>query len=383
MKRYKTLHIITRFLRGGSEKNVLNTIAALDSKRFTVDLIVGMDSDLNLIPEDFEVLKVHTLVRGVNPIKNIRALFDLYMFIRKEKYQIVHTHQANAGIVGRIASKFAGVPVIIHGLHGSTFHQDQNFVKRRFYILLEKIAFKFTTVFTVVGHDLRDRYINEGIGKKKDFFVIRSGMELERFYDVYRMTNLERDRIRKELGYKVDEVLIGVVAALEQRKGHIYLIDIAHRLKNKNVKFLFVGDGRLRDRLEEKVRFEGLGEIIKFLGYREDIEKVLSSFNVIALTSLWEGLPQVLVQAAAAGKPMVSFSVEGACEIIKDGINGYIVPIKDVEAFEMKLEYLIENPKIAEEMGKIGRDIIGYNWELSKMQEKVINLYDSLVDQYL
>jgi glycosyltransferase involved in cell wall biosynthesis len=221
----------------------LNTITALDTKRFDVDLIVGADSDLNLVPPDIEVLKVQTLVRGSNPIKNIRALFDLYMLIRKGKYQIVHTHQANAGIVGRIASKFAGVPVIIHGLHGSTFHQDQNFVKRRFYILLEKISAKITTVFTVVGHDLRNRYLNEGIGKKKDFFIIRSGMELERFYEFYGMNNFDKDRIRKELGFKKDEFLIGAVAALEPRKGHIYLIEIARRLKNENVKFLFVGWG--------------------------------------------------------------------------------------------------------------------------------------------
>jgi glycosyltransferase involved in cell wall biosynthesis len=109
----------------------------------------------------------------------------------------------------------------------------------------------------------------------------------------------------------------------------------------------------------------------------------MTSCNVIALTSLWEGLPQVLVQAAAVGKPMVSFAVEGAIEIIKEDVNGFIVPIKDVETFEKKLNYLIENPKIAEKMGKKGRDIIGDEWELFKMKEKVIELYDSMVDKYL
>ncbi|MHA2327964.1 MAG: glycosyltransferase family 4 protein, partial [Candidatus Hodarchaeales archaeon] len=372
MKRYKTLHIITRFLRGGTEKNVLNTIEALDWKRFGVAVIVGRDSDLSLIPKSIGALKVNSLVRGANPIRNIRAIFDLYMLIRKGKYKIVHTHQANAGMVGRIASIFAGVPVIVHGLHGSTFHENQNFLERRFYILLEKVLAKITTCYTVVGYDLRDRYLNQGIGGKNDYFVIRSGMELKRFYGVYGMNNSERGRIRKELGLNGGGVLIAVVAALEPRKGHIYLLEVARRMKNIDVKFLFVGDGWFKEKLREKVRELDLEGNIKFLGYHEDVEKVMAASDIIALTSLWEGLPQVLVQAAAAGKPMVSFAVEGATEVIKEGINGFTVPVKDVEAFESKLRYLIENPKIAEDMGKKGKGIIGDEWELSMMQTKVI-----------
>jgi glycosyltransferase involved in cell wall biosynthesis len=380
MKRYKTLHIITRFLRGGTEKNVLSTIAALESQRFNVEIIVGRDSDLSLMSKSIEALKINSLVRSANPIRNIQAFFDLYKIIRKGKYHIVHTHQANAGAVGRIASKFAGVPVIVHGLHGSTFHGDQNFFVRQFYILLEKVLAKITTCYTVVGYDLRDRYLNEGIGGKDDYFVIRSGMDLKRFYDVYGMSDSERGRKRKDLGFNGGEVLITIIAALEPRKGHLYLLEVARRIKNNNVKFLFVGEGWSKEKLREKVRELDLEGNIKFLGYREDVENVMAASDIIALTSLWEGLPQVLVQAAAAGKPMVSFAVEGATEVIKEGINGFIVPVKDVEVFERKLRYLIENPNIAVEMGKRGKGIIGDEWELSKMQDKVVKLYDALIN---
>ncbi len=383
MKRYKTLHITTRFLRGGTELNILNTIAALDGERFISEVVCGEDSDLDLVPKGVAAFKVKALVRSANPLKNLRAIFDLYLFIKRGQYQIVHTHQANAGMVGRIAARLAGVPVIVHGLHGPTFHGSQNLLMRKFYILLEQVLAKITTCYTVVGYDLRDRYLKEGIGGKDDYFVIRSGIELERFSSVYGMKASERERIRKELGCNGCEVLVGVVAALEPRKGHLYLVEVARMLKNKNVVFLFAGDGWFREVLERKVQGLGLENSIKFLGYRADVEKIMAASDVIALTSLWEGLAQVLVQAAAAGKPIVSFAVEGACEVVEEGVNGFIVPVKDVKAFEEKLEYLIENPKIAREMGMKGRQIIGDEWELSKMQSDVKEFYGLVVERYL
>jgi len=383
MKRYKTLHIVTRFLRGGTEKNILNTIAALDDERFISEVVCGGNSDLDLVPKGVAAFKVPALVRSANPLKNLRAIFDLYLFIKRGQYQIVHTHQANAGMVGRIAAWLAGVPVIVHGLHGPTFHGSQNLLMRTFYILLEQVLAKITTCYTVVGYDLRDRYLKEGIGGKDDYFVIRSGMELERFYNVHGMKDSERERIRNELGFNGGEVLVGVVAALEPRKGHLYLADVARMLKNRNVVFLFAGDGWFREELERKVQGLGLENSIKFLGYREDVEKIMAASDVIALTSLWEGLAQVLVQAAAAGKPIVSFAVEGACEVVEEGVNGFIVPVKDVKAFERKLRYIIENPKIAREMGMKGRQIIGDEWGLSKMQSDVKEFYGLVVERYL
>jgi glycosyltransferase involved in cell wall biosynthesis len=383
MAKIRVLHIITRFLKGGTEKNVLYSMEALDKNRYSLELIVGKNSDLSQVPSGMKVNKVNAIVRSSNPLTNLKAMLGIYGILKKNKYHVAHTHQANAGMAGRLAAMLAGVPIIIHGLHGSTFYPTQNPLTRRFYILLERIAVKFTTCFTCVGYDLRDRYLKVGVGKKEDYHIIRSGIELEKFYDAGDMSSGEIGRIRKELGAKTEETIIGVVAALEPRKGHIYMIEVAKRLKDKNVKIVFVGDGWYRGELEKKILEDGLEDIIKFLGHRDDVEKIMGACDILVLTSLWEGLPQVLVQGAAVGKPLVSFAVEGANEVIKDGVNGFIVPIKDVDTLTEKLRYLIENPDKAREIGKKGREVIGDEWEIPKMQEKVRKLYDRLVEGYL
>jgi glycosyltransferase involved in cell wall biosynthesis len=383
MIKVEVVHIITRFLKGGAEKNVISTIEALDKERFTSQILVGEDSDIKLISRGIKVTKIDSLVRSANPIKNLKSVYDIYKFLVNGEYHIVHTHLANAGMAGRIAGRLAGVPIIIHGLHGSTFHPNQNFFIRRFYILLERIASKFTTCFTIVGYDLRDKYLNEKIGKKEDYYIIRSGFSVENFYNTNKLNGREIEKVRKEIGANKGDSLVGVFASLEPRKGHIFMIEVGKRRKKRNVKFLFVGDGWYKEKLQEKVFDLGLEDIIIFPGYREDITKLMATCDVVALSSLWEGLPQVFVQGAASGKPIVSFSIEGATEVVKEGVNGYIVPLGDVKGFEKRLRYLLENPEVAKEMGKKGRLIIGSEWELTKMQEKVRELYDYLYGKYL
>lgn len=384
MTKVKVLHIITRFLKGGTEKNVLYSIQALDDNKYYSELIIGKDSDINLIPNGIKVFKVNSLVRSNNPIKNLKAVFDIYKILRSRKYHIIHTHQANAGMTGRIAARLAGVPVIVHGLHGSTFHPAQNPLVRKFYIMLERMASKFTTCFTCVGHDLRDRYLREKVGKKEDYHIIRSGIELENFYSAGKLLKEETSTKRKELGVNANDTIVGVIAALEPRKGHIYIIEVVERLqKSKNLKFLFVGGGWYREKLEKLAVDKGLSNRIIFTGHSENIAEIIAACDIIALTSLWEGLPQILVQSAAVGKPMISFAVEGANEVIREGVNGFIVPIKDVKAFEEKLRYLIENPEKAKEMGRAGKEMISEEWEIPKMQEKVREFYGRLVEEYL
>jgi glycosyltransferase involved in cell wall biosynthesis len=383
MIKVEVVHIITRFLKGGAEKNVISTIDALDKERFSSRLLVGKDSDVNLIPRGIKVMKIDSLARSANPIKNLKSMYEIYKNLVNSKCHIVHTHLANAGMSGRIAARLAGVPIIIHGLHGTTFHPDQNFLVRRFYIMLERIASKFTTCFTVVGYDLRDRYLKEKIGKKRDYFIIRSGFEIKNFYKASNLSERELKKVRKNIGANRGDALVGIVASLEPRKGHIHMIEVAKRLKERKVKFLFIGDGWYKKKLQEKILAFGLRDSIRFLGYRDDIEKVMAACDVIALSSLWEGLPQVLVQGAAVEKPLVSFAVEGANEMIKEGINGFIVPIGNVKSFEKRLRYLIENTEEAKKMGKKGRQIIGSEWELFEMQEKVRELYGQLCDKYL
>jgi len=376
------LHIVTRFLKwGGAERNTYLSIQGLDPDRYKVDLAIGRDSQPALL-KDYscgQVFQVSTLVRDPNPLLDPIALFRLYRLIKTGHYDIVHTHTGKAGALGRIAARMAGVPIVIHGLHGTM--TSPNPILDKIYLFLDRFTGRFTDCFISVGEDLKQRYIERKIGDPSKYKIIHSGMDLDSFYKAGDLPKEAINKKRRELGVTDEAIVIGKVAALEPRKGHKYAVLAAKELVQRydNIKFLFVGDGWYRSKLEDMVRRNGLENGIIFTGYREDIAEVMAAFDVVILTSLWEGLPQVLVQAAAVGKPIVTFAVEGAKEVVKDGVNGFIVPSKDVDSLVGKLEYLLSDPGKARAMGRQGREIIGDQWTVETMQEKTRKLYDELV----
>jgi len=340
MKKYKILHIITRWTSGGgAEKNTYFTIKGLNKDRYEVDLIIGGDS--KSMPDNLKgvkVIKINSLRRNIHPIDEFRAFFQLYSLIKKNKYDLVHTHLAKAGMLGRLAAKIAGIPIIVHSLHGSLFHNALNPVVKFIYRKLEQFSALYTTWFISVGEDLKFRYLKSRI--------------------------------------------VGMVASLEPRKGHKYAIEVAQEIikKHPKVTFLFVGEGYLNFKLEKIVQEKNLQRCIIFTGLRKDIERVMAVFDILILTSLWEGLPQVLVQGAIMGKPMVSFNVEGSNELIQEGKNGFIVPLKDVPKMIEKLDYLISNLKMAKMMGENGKEIVNQEWEIDNMVEKTNKLYSYLLN---
>lgn len=346
-----------------------------------MDLAIGRDSQLDLL-ENYshgQVFQVNTLVRDPNPFYDPIGLLQLYRIIKAGNYHIVHTHTGKAGVLGRLAARMAGVPIVIHGLHGTM--TSPNPILDRIYLFFDRFTGRFTDCFISVGEDLKQRYIERGIGDPSKYSVIRSGMDLESFYNAGDLPKEAIDKKRTELGVADDAIIVGKVAALEPRKGYKYAIRAARKLaqRHDDIKFLFAGEGWYRSKLEKMVRQNGLEDSIIFTGYREDVAEVMATFDIALLTSLWEGLPQVLVQAAAVGKPIVTFAVEGAKEVVKDGVNGFIVSSKDVDSLVGKLEYLLSDLEKAQAMGRQGREIIGDQWMVETMQAKTRKLYDELV----
>jgi glycosyltransferase involved in cell wall biosynthesis len=329
--------------------------------------------------KDIKIIQIDSLVRNPSLQNDFRALARLYRIIKCNKYDIVHTHIAKAGFIGRIAAWFAGVPVIIHSLHGITFPPTINPLARYFYIVLEKLAAKFTTHFVSVGEDLKSSYLAKGVGKPGEFSVIRSGMDLDYFRNA-RNKGHSSHLLSAEMRIDNNDTVIGYVANLEARKGHKYAIEAAEKIvaKYPHTKFLFVGEGDLKDKISKTIRDKGLERNILLTGYRKDIAEVMAIFDIKIFTSLWEGLPQVVVQSVAMGIPIVSFDTDGVRELVRDGYNGYIVPMKDVDALVNMVCSLLGDMDAANQMGLNGRNIVGSEWEISTMVEKISELYKSL-----
>jgi glycosyltransferase involved in cell wall biosynthesis len=382
--RISVLHVHTRLIRGGADENTLLTVNGLDPRRFRVTLAIGGGSEAAMVAEvapTVELVEVPELVREVSPLRDLAAFRNLRRLIHDRRYDIVHTHTAKAGILGRFAARGAAAPVIVHTLHGSTFHGALGRAEYLLYWGLEKAAAGFTDRIITVGEDLRQRYVEAGIGRPERYQLIRSGMELSDFSAAAAMGPERRAAVRRSLGVPADAPLVGKVARLEARKGYRYFLDLAETVLQRipASHFVGLGAGEQHAALRAEVERRGLTGRVHLPGFRHDIADVLSVLDVAVLTSLWEGLPRVLVQAAACGVPAVSFAVEGAHEVVKDGVNGWVVPMRDVPRMAERVVALLSDPGRARAMGAAGRDLVCQTWAAETMVREIAGAYEDLV----
>jgi glycosyltransferase involved in cell wall biosynthesis len=279
-------HIMTRLALGGADENTLFTVNGLDPARFRTALIVGSGSDpamLARVAPHVRVIEIPELVRAISPIKDARALLELRSHLRRGRYDVVHTHMSKAGVLGRLAAQMAGVPVVVHTLHGSAFHGHVGPVQYAVYWTLEKLAALGTDRIISVGDDLRRRYLAAGIGSPDQYCIIRSGMDLGQFAAAANLSPERRRAVRVSLGVSPDAPLIGKVARLEAPKGHRFFLDLAERVAkiHPTAQFVALGAGDLLDELQGDMRRRGLADRVRFCGYRQDIAEVLAALDVL------------------------------------------------------------------------------------------------------
>ena len=384
-KNIRVLHIITRLIRGGADENTVHTVEGLKKQGYDVDLLIGGQSENEYAGkvEGVRVILVPELVREVDPIKDFIALIKIVRLLHKNRYDIVHTHTAKGGMLGRLAGKICKIPVVVHTVHGTTFHDSLHPLTEILYRNLERLAARATHTFVTVGDDLRDRYVAAGIASPERFVTIRSGFDLRQFKISEKEIRHRNRKCRESLGFSEDDIVIGNVSRLEPRKGHRFLLTAAANIVRRNPRVIFAitGDGDHAAKLKEQARNLGIQNNVRFLGHRSDIENVISCFDVFVLTSLWEGLPRVLVQSAALGKPIVTFDVEGAREIVHEGVNGFVVPLRDVDKLVQRIEYLVSDLERAQQMGREGRSKASWDWDVSVMVKSIVELYQNLTDR--
>ena len=384
-RKIKVAHIIARMITGGADENTLFTIQGLDKERYEVDLIMGEEFDESIFDKvknnNFNIIQIKGLKWKLNFLYDPIVLIKLIKLIRKNRYDIVHTHTTKAGILGRIAARIAGVPVIVHGLHGSTFEAFDSGLLNWLLFLFERLTGRFTDAYISVSRVLSEKYIERGIGKKENYHTVYSGMELEVFYGA--RGKIDCRKKQKELGIDSGDFVIGNVARLETRKGHKFLIDAFKKVikerKGCPLKLLIIGEGNKRENLESYVKEANLEKKVIFTGYRKDVEELMAIMDIFVLTSLREGLPRVLVQAAAVGMPLIAFNVDGVPEIIRDNHNGFLVRARDVGQLANRIEKYIDKKELVLLHGQKGREFIKDKWFIEDMVDKIDKIYQSLI----
>ncbi len=378
----RIVHIITKLELGGAQQNTLYTCKKLNQDKYEVFLMSGPEGYLikeALNIEHVKFIPVPSMERPLSPIKDFKALLEIRKELKKIKPHLVHTHSSKAGILGRWGAWLAGVPVIIHSIHGFAFHPFMNRIKRSIYIRAEKLTAQITTKFIAVARSNINKGINNGIFKEGRCQIIRSGIDIALFRDA----TTDRKKKLLELGIEDTKKIVCMVACLKPQKAPLDFVKVARFVKedHPDAQFLLVGDGELRPDVEEAVSSYGLKDSFYLPGWREDIPEILKSVDIFVLTSLWEGLPRVFAQAIAAGLPVVGTEVDGANEIIHDTIDGFLLSPGDIRGFADTIIQLLDNPAMREEMGKAGQDYIG-EFDIDIMVKKQEQLYDSLLGSF-
>lgn len=382
MSRIKVLQVITRLIVGGAQETVMLVAAMLDPARFDVHVLSGPQtgSEGSLqeqvrergIPLTIEP----ALVREINPAKDLLALARLARFIRRGRYDVVHTNSSKAGILGRWAAWLAGAPIIVHTIHGWGHHDRQHPLVRRSYILLEQVTQRITDRLVVVSPRNIEKGLADGIATPAKYVTVRSGIELDRF----RRPARPREAVRAELSIPADAPVVGTVTRLSPQKAPLDFVETAAQVvaRRPGVHFIVVGDGPLRAGVEARIAVLGLASCVHLTGLRRDVPDLLHSFDVFALSSLWEGLPRVLSQAMAAGLAVVATAVDGNAEAVEDGVNGLLAPPGDPQAMAAALLRLLDDPALAAQMGAAGRER-AEEFGARKMVEDIAALYEVLL----
>jgi len=386
----RVTHVITRLVMGGAQENTLATINGLRAKPgVEVKLISGptIGPEGSLEPEarkifpltphasrltDFVI--VSELVRPVHPLKDYLALRQLENILREQKPDLVHTHSGKAGILGRLAAKRAGVPVIVHHIHGPSFGNFQGALANFIFTAAEKHAGKVTDHFFCSASAMTKLYLAAGIGQPAMFTRIFSGFKLEPFL------NASNDlALRQQLGLAENHFVIGKLGRIFKLKGHADLIAVFAKIlpQAPHARLLFVGDGALRGEIENQIRTLGLAGKVIFTGLvlPGEVARYVGVMDCLAHLSYREALSRALPQALAAGKPVVAYDFDGADEVCLENQTGFVVRTGDTEAAARRLLQLAADPALREKFGRAGTAFVKENFSIEKMVDDQYHVY--------
>lgn len=397
-KKIKVLRIIARLNIGGPAMHTILLTEGLDKNRFQTLLVTGLaekaEGDMSYLAKGKGIrpIIIPELGRTLNMRNDIIAFWRLFCLIKKEKPDIVHTHTAKAGTLGRLASLLYKIIYqlspscrrlkLIHTFHGHVLHSYFGKTKTTIFTWIERLLAIFTNRIVAVSENLRKELIELKIGRPEKIIAIPLGLELENYLKIENYNSPVKD-------YKT----IGIIGRLVPIKNHKMFLDVAKRLKDTlgakhKIKFLIVGDGPLRQDLESYAKRLGIKQDVIFLGWVKDLAKIYSELDIVALTSLNEGTPVALIEAQAAARPYVATDVGGirnllepVCQEIKLPADRILIKPNDIESFSKSLSLLLDNGNLRESFGQASRKFVKINFTKERLINNIEKLYNGIFNK--
>jgi glycosyltransferase involved in cell wall biosynthesis len=379
--RVRVLRVIARMNVGGPAIHATLLTRELDPRRYESRLVTGAEDEaegnyLALHGHAIDGLhEVPALGRQIDLLRDWSALRELVRLIRAFQPHIVHTHTAKAGLLGRIAARRCRVPIVVHTFHGHVFHGYFSPAKTAAFVWLERRLARLSSRLITVSETVRDEILSRGIGRADQFEVVRLGLDLRPFEGCERLAG----SLKRELGLPSGTRTVVIVARLVPIKAHETFLDMAERLAHRfpDLAFLVVGDGERRAALEADARARGLAAHVHFLGWRADLDRVYADADVVTLTSKNEGSPVALIEAMAAGRPVVATRAGGVAELV--GEAGVLAGVGDAEGLAVGVAGLLEHPDRARDLGLAARARILPHYGHPRLVSDIDALYQQLL----
>lgn len=376
MMKTRALHLITHLGIGGAQDNTLLTVEGISRDRYEVHLAAGRDHvDWEERAQDCcdAFFSFPTLRRPVHPLNDVQALRQIKNFIEGHNYHIVHTHSSKAGILGRIAARRAGVPIVVHTIHGFPWHDYMSPVRKWLYVLSERYAASLSDALITVSKLNKREALNLKLASPEKFTTIYSGIDLSNFE-----VNVNHAEKCAALNLDPDLPIVGTVGRLSTQKAPLHFVAAAKAVlkRRPDVQFIMVGDGPLTEEVSKVIEDEPR---IKLLGFRADVPEILPILDVFALSSRWEGLGRALTEAMIMSRPVAVTAVNGVPEIVTHQETGLLSPPEAPEELAHNILWLLEHPDEAQKMGKRARERVVPAFSAQRMVEQIEALYEHLL----
>jgi glycosyltransferase involved in cell wall biosynthesis len=372
----KSLHVLCGCAWGGGPAIVLAITKALVERGDQVWVVTASREQTRRFEEaGATVVELKHWFYQIHP-RDLLAFVQLFLLCRRERFDLVTTHTSKGGFIGRLAAKFAGARHIVHHAHGFAFRETQGRWTRRFYVLLERIAARACKVIISVSEDHRRDAIRERVAAPQKIVTILNGIEV----DAFDRTWMQEARLKLGLGV-VGDALIGVASRLVPKKGLEDIIRAFPQIYefHPRARLVLLGEGPSQPELERQAQSTGFGDRIHFPGFRRDVPELLAAFDIIAQPSISEGLSIAILEAMAAGKPVVACDIPGNREIITSGVNGILVPPSDPPALATAMRSLLDNSAYARMLGKTAQADCRKRFSQDRMVRQTLSLYDALL----
>mgnify|MGYP001371605594 CR=1 FL=1 len=387
MTPHRVIHVITRLDYGGSAQNTMLTVLGHDKERFTPIVVAGAPGrwdaqggqaamDDNCRRLDRSGITWHlipTLVRPIKPLSDLRALWALVRLFRQEKPALVHTHTSKAGVLGRVAAWIARVPAVIHTPHGHVFYGHFGPVMTRLFLQVERVLSRVTHRLIALTESERDDHLDRKVGQAARFAVIPSGIDLDRFRQPGGTVRCKP----AVFPCPANAIVVGSVGWLTDIKGHRYLIEAFGQIARDvpSAHLVVVGSGDLKEHLLDLATTLGVRDRVHLIGHRDDVEVCLTGMDLFVLPSLNEGMGRALIEAMAAGLPVVASQVGGVPALIEHERTGLLVPPADSHALAASLRSLLERPDLRRQLGEAGRRSVTERFAAEAMVRALEQLY--------